>query len=536
MTIDAKSVFQDFKPLTIDDTMHLIQKANNKNCDLDPVPTWIVKTFANEISPFITLLINTSIYSGEFPSTQKCAIVVPRLKKETLDPSDLGNYRPVSNLSFLSKILERAVYEQINNYLQENNLLPLHQSAYRKYHSTETVILDVLSDIYAASDSGKLTLLGLLDQSAAFDVVDHEILLKRLEFSFGLSGCVLSWMRSYLTDRSQYIQYNGRSEVTKVLFGVPQGSVLGPLLYSLYTADIYEVIEGYGLKVHGYADDLQIYEHVDPEFKLELVNKFTLCFDAVKNWMTSNRLCLNPSKTELIWFSSPRRLYQCPVDPVSLCGSMVKPTTSVRDLGVILDNGLTMIPHVKRLISLCCFNIRQLRAIRKSLTVESAHALVRSLIHSRLDYCNGALSSLPDYMINRLQSVLKSSARLVLKLLPRDSTSSAIVNTLHWLPFPQRIIYKSAIMTYKCLNGLAPPYLSSRFTSVSNVPGRSRLRSNTLDGQQLILPKTKTITIGTRGFYFSGPHSWNSLPVSLRSQSMTLSTFRKQLKTVLFKF
>ena len=212
-----------------------------------------------ELSPFISGLINSSIRDGTFPSTQKCAIVTPILKKETLDPSDLNNYQPVSNLSFISKIFERAIYEQMEVYLRENNLLHENQSSYRRNHSTETVIHDVLSDAYAAADAGKVTLLGMLDQSSAFDVVDHGILLKRLQHGFGVAGMALKWIRSYLSGRTQYVVYHGQSEVTAVRFGVPQGSVLGPLLFLLYTADIFALVQEFGLKVHGYADDLQIY-------------------------------------------------------------------------------------------------------------------------------------------------------------------------------------------------------------------------------------------------------------------------------------
>jgi hypothetical protein len=532
--VTSASTFEQFHLLTVDDSIRLVKRANNKCCALDPAPTWIVKQYVDDLAPFITILINRSIRSGQFPSSQKCAMVTPLLKKETLDPCDLGNYRPVSNLSFLSKILERAVYDQVSSYLQEYNLLPERQSAYRKHHSTETALLDVLSDVYAASDSGKLTLLGLLDQSAAFDVVDHEILLQRLEHCFGLTATVLAWMTSYLSDRTQFVNYNGRSEITVIQFGVPQGSVLGPLLYVLYTSEIYDIIEGFGLHVHGYADDLQIYDYVFPQNVIKLVDRFSACVCAIMEWMKSNRLCLNPGKTELIWLSSPRRVHLCPSGSILIAGSWIKPATSVRDLGVILDNGLTMIPHVNKLISLCYFNIRQLRTIRRSLTSDASHSLVRALIHSRLDYCNGVLSGLPDYMFGRLQSVLKASARLVLKKPPGASTSSAMINILHWLPFPQRVLYKTAVMTYKCLNNLAPTYLSRRFTSVSEVPGRAMLRSNTLDRQQLIIPKTNTLTIGPRGFYFSGAHSWNNLPISLRDNSMSLATFKKHLKTALF--
>ena len=152
-----------------------------KFCELDPAPTWIIKKYANELSPFIVKLFNTSLTSGVFPTSQKCASVTPALKKVTLDPFDLGNYRPISNLKFVSKLLEHAAHEQIVGYASENQLLPDTQSAYQKPRSTETAILKVLSDVYEAADSDKLTLLGLLDLSAAFDTVDHQIILSRLQ-------------------------------------------------------------------------------------------------------------------------------------------------------------------------------------------------------------------------------------------------------------------------------------------------------------------------------------------------------------------
>ena len=204
-------------------TCRLVKQAANKNCTLDPAPTWIVKQFVDELSSFICCVINSSIRDGVIPFRQKCAIVTPILKKETLDPSDLNNYRPVSNLSFLSKIFERVIYEQMEAYLRENNLMPERQSFHRRNHSTETVVLDVLADAYVSADAGKLTFLGLLDQSSAFDVVDHDILLERLRHCFGISGTALNWLKSYLSGRTQYISYHGQSDVVVVKFGVPQG-------------------------------------------------------------------------------------------------------------------------------------------------------------------------------------------------------------------------------------------------------------------------------------------------------------------------
>ena len=188
--ICCPSSLDAFSSITDDDAVRLISKAANKNSELDPVPTWIVKKYANELSSFIAILFNESLRAGQFPFTQKCAVITPVLKKSTLDQNDLGSYRPISNLTFMSKLLERCAYEQMTSYLTDNGLLPELQSAYTKNRSTETAVLKVLSDAYAAAYDRKVTLLSFLDLSAAFDTVDHGILMQRLRFSFGMGGSV----------------------------------------------------------------------------------------------------------------------------------------------------------------------------------------------------------------------------------------------------------------------------------------------------------------------------------------------------------
>ena len=153
----CSTIFNNFEPIDVNIVRRLVTQAANKNCAIDSAPAWIVNSLLRNLSPFISCMINRSIRDGTFPSSQKCAIVTPILKKETLDPLEYDNYRPVSNLSFISKIFERAIYEQMEAYLTENNLLPEKQSSYRRNHSTETVVLDVLSDAYAAADAGKVT-------------------------------------------------------------------------------------------------------------------------------------------------------------------------------------------------------------------------------------------------------------------------------------------------------------------------------------------------------------------------------------------
>ena len=526
----------NFEDINTEFASRLLTQAANKNCALDPAPTWIVKRFVDELAPFVAAYVNVSFKTGSFPSNSKRAIITPVLKNPKLDRDDLNNYRPVSNLTFLSKILERSAYTQLHGYLNDSGLLPEKQSAYRRHHSTETAVIDVLSDVYEAADSGQVTLLGMLDQSSAFDVVDHQILFDRLEHVFGLTGRVLDWIKSYLSSRSMYVFFNGHaSSVTSVVCGIPQGSVLGPLFFLLYTAPLLPIIEEHGFKVHAYADDLQIYAHVSPERSSDLVTRFSDCVEAVKSWMASNRLKLNPSKTEIIWLGSAGQLQRCPMTPLFIAGAWITPSSRVRNLGVIIDGALTMGAHVDKLVGICFFHLRQLRIVRRTLDVDAAHALVRALIHSRLDYCNSVLAGLPAYMFKRLQSVLNAAARLVLQLPGRQSVTIPMAEKLHWLGFPHRVTYKLCVLIYKGLHGLAPDYLSRRCVRVRDVPGRAHLRS--ASAGQLMVPITNRRTIGDKGFSHCGPVAWNNLPLHLRSDDCTpsLDCFKKHLKTALFK-
>ena len=315
--------------------------------------------------------------------------------------------------------------------------------------------------------------------------------------------------------------------------GVPQGSVLGPQFYILYTGGIISIVEQFGFIAHLYADDLQIYAHVSPSDASSLITRFSDCMDAVKRWMEVNRLCLNPAKTEIIWLGSSRNLQLCSSIPLLISGVLIKPSTKVKNLGVMFDSDLSMTTHINKLLSACFFHIRQLRLIRRSLDEDATHALVRALIHSRLDYCNGVLTGLSIDRLKRLQSVLKASARLVLRLPSHASVTDLMINRLHWLGFPQRITYKLCVLAYKSLRGNAPAYMLRHFIPVASVAGRAQLRS--ASSGQLVVPFTRTVVMGGRNFAYRAPLAWNNLPPGLRNTSLSLDTFRRHLKTFLFK-
>jgi len=220
-------VFSEFQPLSADDVIVAVGKLPDKQCASDPMPTRLLKDSVDVLAPYIVELVNRSLTSGTVPSAFKAAHITPLLKKATLDPDDVRSYRPISNLSVMSKLLERLVARQLLSYLTKFQLLPELQSAYRAKHSTETAVLKVLSDILQALDTGDLAALTLLDLSAAFDTVDHATLLHRLDVSYGVRDCALKWFTSYLDKRCQFVRCGASTSTDKtVLFGVPQGSVL----------------------------------------------------------------------------------------------------------------------------------------------------------------------------------------------------------------------------------------------------------------------------------------------------------------------
>ena len=181
-----------------------------------------------------------------------------------MDAKQLKNYGPVSNLAYLSKLLEKIVKTQLHTFLDSHDAMPKHQSAYREHHSTETELVKVFNDLLIAADRGQISALCFLDLTAAFDTVDHHLLLRRLEHSYGVQGQALSWFVSYLINRTYAVVYSsGTSSSIAVTFSVPQGSDLGPPILVLYTADLEDIAMKYGVTLHAFANDTQLYLHCD---------------------------------------------------------------------------------------------------------------------------------------------------------------------------------------------------------------------------------------------------------------------------------
>lgn len=524
-----------FPPVSHAEALSLIRSHSaSKSSPIDVIPSSLYRVCPKLFAELLCEATNRSFSQSKFPSSYKTAQINPLLKKPSLDPNIPGNFRPISNLTTMSKLMERLIQSRLRPAIISSPRFPRFQSAYRPLHSTETTMLKVTNDLLVSAGSGCATFLVTLDLTAAFDTVNHVKLLSRLRNEFGIAGPALDLLASYLSDRHQFVKVDSAvAETTVCSSGVPQGSVLGPLLFAVYVAPVSDLIESTGVRHHAYADDITLYLDLgaDPQMSRQtLLN----CADAVGRWFMENDLLLNAEKSEVMSLGTVVQLRKsCSEKEYTIANAVVAPVNSLKILGVWLDSTLSFDRQISSICSACSLQIRALTHIRPLLDVETANGLACSSISSRLDYCNSLLAGTSAHNIARLQRIQNKAARVVCRAARRDS-SVVLLKRLHWLPVKQRIDYKVALLTSRAITQGQPCYIRHLLTVYTPV---RELRSS--NSNQLLVPLNKRhSSLADRAFEHYAPKLWNELSPELReaglNNTIPVGTFKRRLRTEMF--
>ena len=387
------------------------------------------------------------------------------------------------------------------------------------------------NDILQAVDS-EGAILVLLDLSAAFDTIGHQKLLDLLDHAFGIRGDALRWFKSYLQDRTQTVQIgSSTSEPVTLKYGVPQGSVLGPILFTMYTTPLGDIICNHNLDFHLYADDTQLYisfKPCDSISRQTAISRVEACIKDIKTWMTNNLFKLNDDKTELIIVTTSETPSRQEDIVINIGDSPIAPSMEPpRNLGVLFDSTCCLNDHVNKICKNINYQLYSIGKNRKYLDKPTTGKMINSAVTSRLDYCNSLLYGINGYLVSQLQRCQNNAARIV-SLRRKNDHIAPELNDLHWLPVEYRINYKIPLLAYKAQHGMAPPYLSSLLSPYK--PGRS-LRS---EGKHLLTTSRYRLEgFGKRCFALATPSLWNTLPISIKC-AQSIDIFKSNLKRHLF--
>ncbi len=441
-----------------------------------------------------------------------------------INPALLENYRPVSLLPFIASHLSELCSTNSLCFLHRTTFWTTTNLASEVATQLRTALLSVTEALRLARAASKSSVLILLDLSAVFDTVNHQILMSILR-KMGISGTALLWFESYLSDRSFRVSWRGEVSKSQLLAtGVPQGSVLGPLLFSIYMSSLGSVIQKHGFSYHCYADDTQLYFSFQPDDPT-VTARIAACLSDISSWMMDHHLQLNLAKTELLVFSANPSLHHN--FSIQLGSSTITPSRTARNLGVVIDDQLSFTDHIATTARSCRFALYNIRKIRPFLSEQAAQLLVQALVLSRLDYCNALLAGLPACTIKPLQLIQNAAARVVFNE-PKKAHVTPLFIRLHWLPIAARIKFKVLMFAYKTTTGTAPIYLNLLVQTYA--PSRS-LRS--ASERRLVVPSQRGTKSLSRTFSWTVPSWWNDLPISIRTAE-SLAIFKKTSKDTSF--
>lgn len=461
----------------------------------------ILKLIMLQILPVITHIFNTILTKSIFPKEWKIARVIPIPKIAT--PKAPSDYRPISILPYLSKVFERILANQTNDYITQDDLLYNLQSGFRRDHSTTTALLNITEELRQSLDKNHVSLLVLLDFSKAFDSVNHHKLIRKLNNNFSMSPIACKLICSYLTDRWQFVnQHNDSSEPARISRGVPQGSVYGPLLFSMYINDLPDVVSF--SKCSLYADDVQLLlsgPSNDIDF---LVQQLNTDLAAIHRWASNNDLKLNPTKSNYLVITPSTGVGIIPGDlnlPIFIDDTQIPRVPHAKNLGVWFDDKLNWGFHVAKLCGTVYGSIRRLWKIAWAVPEGTRVRLVRALVFPIINYACTVFSGMSKSLFQKISKAFNACIRFAYGLSRRKGTSAYVVE---FLGCSLEKYFELCCTIHKLVILKSPAHLATRL-----------IKSHSSRALKLNVIKTKKSKYD--GFLFiKGVRLWNSLPIDLR--------------------
>ena len=510
--IDEESIFKILQSLSPE-----------KAAGIDNVPSQFLKDGAHILAKPICQVCNLSIRLSLFPRKCKIAKVKPLFKKGS--KTDPKNYRPVSLLPLISKIVERVVFDQSQEFLQEHKILCRYQSGFRKNYSTNSCLSYLCDKVKKGFDSNLFTGMILIDLQKAFDTINHEILLKKMDY-IGFSKKSISWFESYLSLREFKVSINKSiSNVEKITCGVPQGSILGPMLFLLYINDISQAVD---CEILLYADDTcLVFQHKNVK---EIEKQLNKDFSNLCEWFVDNRLSVHfgEDKTKCILFGSKYKVKNAEPLIIKYKDIIIKQNKKVTYLGCILDNTLSgesmALNALNKINSRLKFLYRQEKFLDKSLR----RLLCNAMIQPFFDYaCSSWYSNLNKSIKDRLQSAQNKCIKFCLKIGYRTSVKAQDFETIDWLNVHDRFLQVVASSVYKFFHNNGPDYMDEIYYPADQEGMRTRFSY-----QKLVIPRKKT-KMGMESLSYIAPSFWNTLPTSLKL-SVSVNSFKHKIKDYFF--
>ena len=478
---DEKFIFQ---PVNVETVYRLIIKLTiSKATGVDDISAKVLKAAAPAIAEPLTRIFNMSIASGKFPMEWKAARLTPIFKKG--QRSMLDNYRPISILPVISKLMERILYEQMCDYFKKQNILSEHQFGFRQFHSTTTTLLDCTNEWYINMDRSLYNIVVLLDLKKAFDTVNHEILLCKFE-RYGFDYKALDLLKNYLTDRTQRCQLNGMlSDQRRITCGIPQRSILGPLLFIIYINDLPNCLKHTTPRM--FADDTSLtaagktFNEAEEIANKDLKN--------VKAWLSSNKLSLNIAKMEYLLIGSRPKIKRMDVQPtVKIDTCPIKRVKCAKMLGVEIDEHLNGEKNIECIVSKVSSGIGALKKLKEFVNRDTLVLVYNALIQPHFDYCCEVWDELGKGLSERLQKLENRAARLIMNFKNEHGQSILARTALGWTSLEERRSLMKAKLMYKTVNQLAPQRLCSIFQFSNNVTSYN-LRGSS---NGLFIPRPRT--------------------------------------------